>query len=154
MSKIWVHTHTNINKHTTKKSLLFPVQYIQAWCLHYKANFKKGKQYFIHTPLEDINSVTHLVVKGGGGRDGHIHCKPGPDNNSYLIQESWIQVSWVKYASQEARIYFSVSSLFMTWMHHRWSIFNSPEPCSASSSQTGVVIRTGFTVYGIKAKSF
>ncbi len=78
-----------------------------------------------------------------------VHSKPGPDDNSYLIQESWIQLSRVKYASQEACIYFSVSLRFLTWLCSRWSMFDSPGPCSPFLSQMGVVIGTWLTVYDV-----
>ncbi len=35
--------------------------------------------------------------------------------------------------------------LFLTWMRPRWSVFDSPEPCSASLSQMRVEVR--LTVY-------
>ncbi len=62
-----------------------------------------------------------------------MHCKNGPGINSHLSWEGGKQLSWVKYVSGEAHLYFSDSLLFLTWMHPGWSIFDSAELLSTLS---------------------
>jgi hypothetical protein len=67
-------------------------------------------------------------------------CPVPMTNNSYLIQENWLGLSWVKYALQEAHICFSVSLHFLNC----WGgIFVSPELCSAFFSQMELSIGPG-----------
>jgi hypothetical protein len=75
----------------------------------------------------------------------HSTRKSGPDLNSHLTQEGEMRLSIVKYAPHEAHINPSDFLLFLTWMHSKWSIFDSFEPYSATLSQIRVEVRTKLT---------
>ncbi len=74
------------------------------------------------------------------------HCKPDPDHDSHLTLEGRMQLSWVKYAPQEAHFHFPVSLFYLTWRPN-WSIFDSVEPLSTLLSQMRVEVGTGLTVH-------